>query len=256
MFNKCTEIESLKISLNIDTERIIDLSNMFLKCTSLQELIIDSIEEKYFSNVINLSCLFANCKKLRILPDISNLKTSKVTNMSYLFADCEDINEIPNIKFNQHNSFWDTSKVVQMNGMFAKCKSLLSLPDISEWNTSNVENMSFMFCGCGKIENVSMLSNWDVSNVKDMNNMFAECSYLKEFPKFRNCQKVENASFMFYKCKELYDIIELRFNKDILTNFSYMFYDCELLNKTDLFQFLGINEFDKADKSEMFNGCK
>ena len=256
MFNKCTEIESLKISLNIDTERIIDLSNMFLKCTSLQKLIIENIEEKNFSNVINLSCLFANCKKLGNLPNISNFKTSKVTNMSYLFADCEDINEIPNIKFNQHSSFWDTSKVVQMNGMFAKCKSLLSLPDISNWNTSNVENMSFMFCGCGKIENVSMLSDWDVSNVKDMNNMFAECSSLKKFPKFRNCQKVENVSFMFYKCKELKDIIELQFNKDILTNFSYMFYDCELLNKSDLCQMLEINKFDKADKSEMFNGCK
>ena len=256
MFNECIEIESLKISLNIDTEKIIDLSNMFLKCTSLQELIIDNIEEKYFSNVTNLSCLFANCKKLRILPDISNFKTSKVTNMSYLFADCEDINEIPNIIFNQHNSFWDTSKVVQMNGMFSKCKSLLSLPDISNWNTSNVENMSFMFCGCSKIENVSMLFNWDVSNVKDMNNMFAECSSLKKFPKFRNCQKVENASFMFYKCKELKDKIELQFNKDILSNFSYMLYDCELLNKTDLFEFLEINEFDKDDKSEMFNGSK
>jgi len=265
MFNECNEIKTLEITLNINTEGIRDLSNMFLKCTSLEKLKIENIQNKYFSNVTSLRGLFANCRNLKKLPDISHFKTVNVTDMSYLFADCGAITKIPKISSDTHHNFWNTSNVTKMNGMFAKCKSLESLPDISNWNTSNVENMSFMFCGCEKIKDgdIAKLSTWDVSNVKDMNNMFAECLALTQFPRFNQIEipRVENVSFMFYKCPNLKipenyenENCNLKFNKDILINMKYMFYDCKL-NKKNLSDWMEVNEYINANKTAMFDGC-
>ena len=52
------------------------------------------------------------------LKGINNIK-----NMSHMFAECKSLSSLPEI------SKWNTSNVTYMNGMFS-CESLSSLPDI------------------------------------------------------------------------------------------------------------------------------
>ena len=73
------------------------------------------IKLRIFKDIINMSCMFSNCKSLSSLPDISK---------------------------------WNTNNVNNMSEMFSGCSSLSSFPDISKWNISNVNFKNWMFDGC------------------------------------------------------------------------------------------------------------
>ena len=90
----------------------------------------------------DVSFMFAGCKSLISLPDLSDLNTSKITNMRFMFAGCNSLISLPDI------SNWDISNVTNLEWMFCYCNSLASFPDISNWNTSKVKYMSLLFAGC------------------------------------------------------------------------------------------------------------
>ena len=91
------------------------------------------------NNIINMSCLFAECENLKSLPDISKWNTQNINNMSYLFYQCKSLTNLDDI------SNWNISNVKYIQGIFTGCKSLSSLPDISKWNTENIILMGGIF---------------------------------------------------------------------------------------------------------------
>ena len=56
------------------------------------------------------------------------MEYSKCYYMDYMFAYCKSLSSLPDI------SKFDTEKITTMCGIFYFCSSLSTLPDISKWN--------------------------------------------------------------------------------------------------------------------------
>ena len=124
--------------------------------------------------VTDMSGMFAGCRSLISLPDISKLNTEKITNMRGMFYECRSLSSLPDI------SNWNTQNVTDMSFMFSECKSLSSLPDISNWNTQNVTDMSFMFSECKSLSSLPDIKKWNTKKVTYKKDMFKGC-------KAKNC---------------------------------------------------------------------
>ena len=145
-----------------------------------------------FSNVTDMSYMFANCNELKKVP---LLDTSKVNNMSYMFYNCKTytFKTIPQ---------FDTGNVTDMSYMFTGCFGFQSIPLL---NTSKVTNMSHMFRGCSFLFTIPQ---FDTGNVTDMSNMFGECSRINNIP-LLNTSNVTNMNSMFRDCDNLTTIPQL-----------------------------------------------
>ena len=282
MFSNCSSLETVPdiSKWKNKTKNLLDISYMFLNCTSLTD--ISKLAPLNTSNVSDMSGIFFNCKSLKSLYEISSWDISNTRNMSNMFNGCNNLEDLSEI------SDWNTSKVEVMTGLFNKCESLKNLSKISKWNTSfvtkmnelfsgcvsledqdiseiknwdvsKVTKMGYMFSGCKKIKDVQPLSNWKISNVIEMNNMFEECESLEilcDFPSDKTIN-VTNISFMFYECSKLETLPDtFEFNNKKITDMSYMFYNCRLIEEKKANKILKIERFKKADKEEIFSGCK
>jgi len=118
-----------------------------------------------------MSSMFCSCKELEYL-DLSNFDTSNVTDMSYMFDQCLKLKLIIGI-----NNF-NTNKVIKMNSMFNQCSELEYL-DLSNFNTSNVTNMEYMFCKDYILKQIKGINNFNTNKVVDMKNIFSECKKLE-----------------------------------------------------------------------------
>ena len=189
---------------------------------------------KGITNIINMNCMFYNCKSLLSLPNISKWDVSNVTNMGGLFYNCTSLISLPDI------SKWNTSNVIDMRGMFRECSSISSLPDISEWNTLNVNFMNSMFSDCSLLKSLPDISKWNMSNVSLMNSMFYKCSSLLSLPDISkwNTSNVTDMNGMFYKCSSINSLPDIsKWNTANVNNISCMFYNCSsLTNLPDISQ--------------------
>ena len=149
-----------------------DFSYMFYNCKNIINIELSNFDS---INIINMSNMFAYCESLESLNGISNLNTLNVTNMSSMFSNCISLISLPDI------SNWDLTNVNDINHMFYSCESLQSLPDISKWNTSNVKYMSYMFSLCKSLISLPNISKWDTKNVTDMSYIFHSLSILRLF---------------------------------------------------------------------------
>ena len=129
---------------------------------------INMIENLNTSNVTDMTCMFAGCKKINRL-DLSSFNTVKVTKMGAMFMNCESLIDINLSGFN-------TSNVTEMWDMFHGCKSLTKL-DLKNFNTINVTNMNCMFQCCSSLTSLDV-SRFNTANVKNMMLMFVDCSSL------------------------------------------------------------------------------
>ena len=193
----------------------------------LQEFFqIDKILEiKLKGDIINMSCLFAECIYLKSLPDISKIKPTE--NMSYLFYSCINLENLDDI------SKWDMSNVKYIQGMFSGCLSLVELPDISEWNTENIILMGGLFSNydslnplmnyeknckeagifssCRALEKLPDISKWNTSQVINMSYIFSDCLILNSLPDISNwdTSKVKDMSIMFADCRQLFSLPDI-----------------------------------------------
>ena len=136
-------VESLDLS-NFNTEKVTDMSDMFMGCTRLTELDVSSFNT---SNVTNMNGMFHSCASLRYL-DLHTFDTRNVTNMGYMFTLCMALESV-------NLSSFDTSKVESMRSLFVYCQNLRSL-DLSNFNTANVTTMRQMFYLCGKLSTLTI----------------------------------------------------------------------------------------------------
>ena len=125
--------------------------------------------------------------------DVSEWDVSNVTNMKAMFDGCE--------KFNGDLSKWNVSKVEDMSLMFRFCREFEG-KGLDKWNTDNLKTCFKTFNGCKKFD--VNLSNWNMENATTTEEMFAWCIiYTGKGIEDWNVSKVEDAEWMFYKCKEL-----------------------------------------------------
>ena len=162
-FNKEGEYIIYLISDNV----LINLSNMFNNCSTLEEIDLSSFNT---NQVANMSFMFNNCSSLKKL-NLSSFNTNQVTNMTCMFGSCCSLKELNLSSFN-------TKLVTNMSSMFRNCTSLEEL-NLSSFDTSQVTDLSNMFRDCSSLQELN-LSSFNTNKVTNMHNMFRNCSSLRE----------------------------------------------------------------------------
>ena len=188
---KLTSIRGLNY---LRTENVTDMSSMFDRCESLQELDLSSFDT---GKVRNMEYMFNWCKSLQFL-DVSSFDTSDVRTMQNMFFACRALQTIDLSSF-------DTGKVTNMNSMFGFCDSLQSL-DLSGFNTGHVTDMGTMFFNCYSLHSLD-LTSFNTEHVTDTGMMFYGCDSIESLDlRSFNLEYVENMKDMFGACQSLREV--------------------------------------------------
>ncbi len=200
---------------------------LFASCINLQEVNFNSCfhlpsanDRSGNSESINMSWMFFDCQKLRLL-DLSELDTSNVTRAYSMFSLCKNLIDL-------NLSGWNTKNVTDICGIFFCCESLCLL-NLSGWDTSNIADMSEAFYGCSILRSLD-LSGWDTSNVTDMHSMFGSCSNLTSLNLSGwNTSKVTDMRAMFKNCSSLTTLDISHFDRSADPDTTDMFTGCTRL---------------------------
>ena len=197
MFNKCTRIEELNLSLFGTFEKAKSMKDTFSECTLLKKII--GMDKWNTKNVETMAGMFKECSELFNIEGIEKFNTQNIKDFSEMFCKCETLKSIPDI------SNWNMGKAETLYGMFKECKSLEESPKISNWNKTikNITTMKEMFNECSKLKSLPDFSQWDMSNVENIAEMFKGCRALKSFPdysKWKNFKNTVNTEGIFDKC--------------------------------------------------------
>ena len=182
---------------DINTERVVDMTNMFSVTGRVANPIaIDPIDLSKLntSNVTEMGAMFLGSYVPTL--DVSNFDMRNVKNINNMFAALKNVTTLdvshfntPRLKFmagvfwnsdriaSLDLSSWNTSAVITMASLFSGMSSLSSL-NISNFNTGNVTNMSGMFNGAKSLTSLD-LSHFDTSKVEIMNSMFSNMESLQ-----------------------------------------------------------------------------
>ena len=149
---------------DIDTSNIDDMEGIFAYKGKLTKI---NISEWDVSGVKCMMEMFAGCKKLESIGDISDWK---IESLEGVFAYKDKLTKID-------ISEWDVSNVDTMSEMFTGCKNLESIGDISDWKIADkLDDITAMFYGCNKLTNTGDLNKWDASNILYKKNAFSEAN--------------------------------------------------------------------------------
>ena len=170
------------------------LSNWFNGCTALAT--INGLGNLNTENVTTMFYMFNDCRVLTSL-DLSGFNTAKVTTMSYMFFGCSALESIT------FGSAFTTAEVTSMSGMFRQCSVLTAL-DLSGFNTAKVTTMSDMFNGCSALATITFGPQFTTAQVTSTNGMFYNCSALTELNLTTfTAEALTDASYMFNGCSML-----------------------------------------------------
>jgi len=243
-FANLTKLKTITGLEYLNTEKVMNMSYMFFKCSSLTSLDVTHFNT---AKVTNMNRLFSYCSSLTSL-DVTHFNTANVTNMNNMFDSCSSLTSLDVTYFNTENvtkiysmfyscssltsldvTHFNTAKVTNMISMFNNCSSLTSL-DVTHFNTANVTNMRNMFSGCSSLTSLDV-THFNTANVMKMNGMFSysvalTSLYLTNF----NTEKVTNMEDMFSGCQALTTIYaSSKFVTTQVTKSSGMFNKCEKL---------------------------
>ena len=124
----------------------------------------------------------------------------------------------------------DISELDNLSGIFYALN--MEVVDISGWNTSNVITMENMFSFCDKLKNIIGIENLDVSKLEDATSMFYCCKNLVELDLTNwNPISLQHTYEMFSGCSNL-KIIENIENWQLpnIKSVRQMFYKCAKLD--------------------------
>lgn len=217
MFFNDSSLENVILDF-MNTEQVINMSQMFKGCVSLKK--INGIEKWDVLHLTTAREMFSKCGSMKNIP-IECWNTSSLRDMSYMFSSCWRLEKIPAEK-------WDVSSLVDAMTAFAWCSSLQSV-DLSEWNTVRLENVADMFVECNNLQSVN-LDNWDAFNIKDIAYMFKDCFRLENvFMSWTNKACITRAEGAFDGCEKLtaIDLSSISFER--CTNVAHMFESCKSL---------------------------
>ena len=160
-------LKTISNIVNLHTDEVTEMHEMFSGCTSLTSLDLSSFNTE---KVTDMYGMFYDCSKLTSL-DLSSFNTEKVTDMKYMFFGCSKLTSLDLSSFN-------TEKVTSMHAMFSSCESLTGL-DLSSFNTEKVTSMTYMFYNCNKLTKIYVEEKWSTSAVVSSIDMFRNCSRIK-----------------------------------------------------------------------------
>ena len=151
-------------------------------------------EAFHTTGATDMSCMFLGCSTLRELK-LDSFDTSAVQDMSGMFYFCESLTNLT-----LGDSF-DTSAVQDMSWMFSVCSSLTNLTLGDSFDTSAVQDMSEMFSYCKALTDLTLGDSFDTSAVQDMSEMFSYCEALTDLTLGENFVTTNaNTNDMFYLC--------------------------------------------------------
>ena len=241
-FAYCDNLQDIEGIRNLNTEKVTDMSDMFIRCYALKSLDVSNFNTQ---NVTNMSNMFGYCHALKSL-DVSNFNTQNVTDMSWMFDGCWALTSLDLSNFNTQN-------VIYMSTMFRYCYALKSL-DVSNFNTQNVTDMSDMFSDCKALTSLDV-SKFNTQKVTDMSNMFSGCEALTSLDLCNfNTQNVIYMREMFSGCEALTSLDLCNFNTQNVTDMRKMFYGCTSL--TTIFCNKDWNVGHNVSDDNMFYGCR
>ena len=270
----------------------------FENCTNLKD--ITGLEYLNTENVIDMSDMFRGCKKMETL-DLSHFNMSKVVNMDYMFYGCD------NLKTIYVSDKWTTKSVASSRQMFSYCKNLIGGNDTEcpgyyyggehqfahidrgESNpgyltksgqkscdpkyadkdtvyTTFDEGVLTFYYGKPRLIDIREIEKKYVKKIvfdssfknyypKNCNRLFYEYTQMTEIidiEKYFNTDSVTDMSEMFAKCYRLEKINLQHFNTNNVTNMHGMFYNCCDLTKLDVSSFATQNV---TNMSMIFDGC-
>ena len=121
-FTNLTQIEGIE---NLNTEKVTDMSSMFLTCLCLKSL---DVTNSNTANVQDIGFMFSGGRNLAEL-DLSNFNTAKVTNMGTMFSGCLNLTTIY-----VNDDFVITNKSYRL---FIGCTKLKGAIDFDEYKTNS-----------------------------------------------------------------------------------------------------------------------
>ena len=135
--------------------------------------------------------------------------------LSYFF---EGITKLIDFSFNKdsinnYNNFYiNIFNITNMKGMFSGCTSLTSII-FDQFNGHNVIDISYLFYGCDSLKSIDM-KNFNSTNLIKMNNCFHGCKSLTIIILSNNIKtnKVTDMSYLFYNCSLLQSVPVSNFN--------------------------------------------
>ncbi len=217
-------LPNLKTITHLDylhTEGVLDVSEMFFGCESLQSVDLSSHDIE----ANNLSKMFCGCTSLQSV-NLSTLKSHNVKNMAMMFDGCQ---ALTSVTFS--STFNPSVNGSNFSEMFYGCSSLQTI-DLSKWTlTQTTYDMSFycMFKGCTALRTVKFGSTFTNSFAKSYESMFENCTSLTsvDINGFYFGNGV-NFGGMFKGCSAL-TTIKCEKNLTSYSSGNYMFYDCTSL---------------------------
>lgn len=264
MFWDCIKLKSIP---RLNTTNVTNMYELFYNCVELTTVpefyTDDETMESPTSKVVDMRGMFNSCRSLIAIPTID---TSKVIDFTEMFSKCTKITSVPRINFTKAKAagdmFYGCSSLTEtpelyttdgtrpgkratvMYGMFNGCSKLTEVPDL---DTSNAENLSSIFEGCSSLTSVPQL---DTSNCLYIDSIFRNCSLVTEICDLDLRSIESSASSLFEGCKALVTAPRLLNVSRSISNFNYLFKNCEQLTE--------IPEIDLANATsirEMFKGC-
>ena len=217
-------LPNLKTITHLDylhTEGVLDVSEMFFGCESLQSVDLSSHDIE----ANNLSKMFFGCTSLQSV-NLSTLKSHNVKNMAMMFDGCQ---ALTSVTFS--STFNPSVNGSNFSEMFYGCSSLQTI-DLSKWTlTQTTYDMSFycMFKGCTALRTVKFGSTFTNSFAKSYESMFENCTSLTSVD-INGFYFGNGVNFwgMFKGCSAL-TTIKCEKNLTSYSSGNYMFYDCTSL---------------------------
>ena len=207
-FSGCTNLLKITDLTKIKFDIVIDVSNMFKECSSIESI---DFESSNFGWTENFDSLFEDCSSIKSI-NFLNVKTPLAISTYRMFSGCSSLEKL--------SISMQTDAVKDMSYMFNGCSSLEEL-DISIFNTELVTNMSYMFNSCSSLTKITGIDSIKTTNVTNMNSMFKDCSsmILLDLTSF-NTSNVTDMTSMFENCLKLHTIYAIRTNKNTTNVYS------------------------------------
>ena len=113
-FAYCDNLQDIEGIRNLNTEKVTDMSDMFIRCYALKSLDVSNFNTQ---NVIYMREMFSGCEALTSL-DLCNFNTQNVTDMRKMFYGCTSLTTI------FCNKDWNVGHNVSDDNMFYGCRHL------------------------------------------------------------------------------------------------------------------------------------
>ena len=194
-FARCSELTSIEHITNLKTNKVTDMSDLFIDCSKLETIDVSSLNTSNVTSFFNMFCYCSNLKSI----DISNWDTRKVTTTVQMFNGCENLESI-------NFGSIDGSNIENMGGMFMNCKKLSQI-DLSWINSNKLNDFQQLFLGCETLSQITGLDKLGKGKTSNLMGMFQNCKALTSVDiSDIDYSEVNNINWMFLGAENLLSI--------------------------------------------------